>query len=360
MRRRLQKGSLRKVSEAWVGQWWEDHHRRSRTLGRVPEMSELEAQRELASILAPINRRISVTPRTFDGFVEYVYLPFYERKWKGSTLISNRDRIHHYLTSEFGSFMLTSFTRDQLQAFLDRKSAVGLSFSTVDHLRWDLNQIFKFAVAEDVLLKNPAEYLFTPRETKRPSKFTPSWEELRRLFSVLELRERLIYMLAFVAGMRPGEIFGLKWTHIGDNYVDMVQRVYRGKVDSPKTVRSRRQAALADDLVSLIVQWRDLSFRSDPDAWLFPSERMTTPLSKENWWRRHAKPRLDPLGLSWINFQALRRAHSTLLRAAGEDPKVVADQLGHGIETNLNVYTTTPLERRRQAGNKLASTLRLM
>jgi integrase len=177
---------------------------------------------------------------------------------------------------------------------------------------------------------------------------------------VLDLRERLIYMLAFVAGMRPGEIFGLKWAYIGNNHVNITQRVHRGKVDSPKTVRSRRQAALSDDLIALLAQWKEVCFRSGSDAWVFPSEKLTTPVSKENCWRRWIKPRLDPVGLSWINFQALRRAHSTLLRAVGEDPKVVADQLGHGIETNLNVYTTTPIERRKEGVNKLAAGLRLM
>src|SRR5256885_5936876 len=53
-------------------------------------------------------------------------------------------------------------------------------------------------------------------------------------------------------------------------------------------------------------------------------------------------------------------AHSSLLRAAGEDPKVVADQLGHGIGTNLDVYTTTSLERRLEGVNKLAAALRIM
>jgi integrase len=294
-----------------------------------------------------------------------------ETSWSTSTCLatSARGRVQRskriaieyaVLISPFGAHELSAFKRDQLQTFLDQKSAAGLSFSTVDHLRWDLKQIFRMAVSEGALLRSPAEILSTPRETRRPLRATPNWDQLKKLFSVLDLRERLIYMLAFVAGMRPGEIFGLKWAHIGNDHVNITQRVYRGKVDSPKTVRSRRQAALSDDLIALLAQWREVSFRSGSDAWVLPSEKLTTPLSKENCWRRWIKPRLDSLGLSWINFQALRRAHSTLLRAAGEDPKVVADQLGHGIETNLNVYTTTPIERRKEGVNKLAAGLRLM
>jgi len=98
-----------------------------------------------------------------------IYLPFYRRKWKRSTVMTNEDRFAHHLTSEFGSRSLGSFSREELQGFLDRKAAAGLSFSTVNHLRWELKQIFDMAVAEGFLQRNPAQLLFTPRECPRPA-----------------------------------------------------------------------------------------------------------------------------------------------------------------------------------------------
>jgi hypothetical protein len=80
--------------------------------------------------------------------VRQIYLPFYRRKWKDSTTGTNEDRIGHHVLSQFASRTLGSFSRDDLQRFLDEKAAAGLSFSTVDHLRWDLLQIFEMAVAE--------------------------------------------------------------------------------------------------------------------------------------------------------------------------------------------------------------------
>jgi len=38
-----------------------------------------------------------------------------------------------------------------LQVLLEEKAEVGLSLSVVDHLRWDLKQVFDMAVAEGVL-----------------------------------------------------------------------------------------------------------------------------------------------------------------------------------------------------------------
>ncbi len=62
-----------------------------------------------------------------------------------------------------------------------------------------------------------------------------------------------------------------------------------------------------------------------------------------NCWRRWIAPRLKRVGLEWVNFQVMRRTHSSLMRELKVDPKTVADQLGHSVDVNLNVYWTEPL-----------------
>ncbi len=49
----------------------------------------------------------------------------------------------------------------------------------------------------------------------------------------------------------------------------------------------------------------------------------------------------------------MRRTHASLSRRLGIDPKVVADQLGHSLGVNLNVYTKSDLEQRAEAVKKL-------
>ena len=77
-----------------------------------------------------------------------LFLPFYRRKWKESTASTTEERIRHHLVNRYKERHLTTFTRTQLQDFLDEKADQGLSTSTVDHLRWDLKQVFRFATAE--------------------------------------------------------------------------------------------------------------------------------------------------------------------------------------------------------------------
>ena len=66
-------------------------------------------------------------------------------------------------------------------------------------------------------------------------------------------------------------------------------------------------------------------------------------MAKDNCWRRKFLPKLKEAGLEWANFQVMRRTHSSLMRKLGVDPKLVADQLGHTLDVNLNVYTETDL-----------------
>jgi len=79
------------------------------------------------------------------------------------------------------------------------------------------------------------------------------------------------------------------------------------------------------------VQWRQQSRSCDPEAWVFPSAKFTTPLGRDNTWRGLIAPRLKTIQLEWATFQIMRRTHASLSRQAGIDPKLVADQLGHGL-----------------------------
>src|SRR5258708_8162370 len=101
---------------------------------------------------------------------------------------------------------------------LEEKAAVGLSYSVVAHLRWDLRQIFRMAVAEGYLPRNPAELLFVPREARRYPTARMTLDQVSVLFSALDLRERLIAGFAVLAGMRPGEIFALRCGDVVKGY----------------------------------------------------------------------------------------------------------------------------------------------
>jgi integrase len=118
-----------------------------------------------------------------------------------------------------------------------------------------------------------------------------------------------------------------------------------------------RSVALATTLREDIDAWLKQSPDCAPESWLFPSERLKTPMSKDNFMSRWMRPALSILKLEWVNFLVMRRTHASLMRDLGVDLKVVADSMGHDVGVNLNVYTSSSLESRLEAAETLGSAL---
>ena len=359
MRRRFQKGSLKKIDGRWIAQWWDQGGRKKKTLGKVSTKTKSQAESELAAILDPINARYSSPSALilFRDFVHNTYLPFYRRKWKRSTAVSNAERVDFYLVSVLGDEPLGKLTREGLQDFLDGKAAEGLSYSTVAHLRWDLRQILRMAKVEGYIVRNPAELLFVPREAPRGESRVMNSKEVQKCLVAFDGRAGLIVRLALLVGLRPGEIFALRCGRVREGYVEISERIYRRDLDVPKSRQSVRKAALPGQLYLELLSWIAALPDSSREAWVFPSEKATTPVAKDNLWRREIQPKLGAIDLGWVNFQVFRRTHATLMRESGADPKLVADHMGHTVDVNQNVYTQTPFLMRKDAVDAMANRL---
>jgi integrase len=285
------------------------------------------------------------------------YLPFFKHhRWKKSTAMTTQERIRVHLIPAFGDRELRSLKRKELQEFLEQKASNGLSFCYVDHLRWDIRSILKLAMEDGHIEHNPAGSINTPRQAAVKERKVMTCEDVSKAIGVLEFREALIVKLAICCGMRPGEILGLKWGHVAENYIEIRQRVYRGVIDTPKTRRSVRKIGLPPGIIADLASWRSISSRCEEENWVFPSERLT-PISRDNLWRRTIQPKFEKIGLGWASFQIMRRPFSSLTREVGADRKVIADQMGHGIGVNLDEYTITNLDQLTAATAKLEAWL---
>ena len=365
-RKRFQRGFLRKIKHGrlwvWIGKYYEDRRGRSKVLGHCAHMAEGAAWARLQEFLNPINETAGfrqTLPMDFKQYVMNVFLPQRRRKkWKDSTDRTTAERIQAYLVPAFDGRQLRDLTRDQLQRFLDIKTNDGLSKSVVSHLRWDLNAVFKMAANDGLIQGNPAGSLVTPKEAKTFEKRTMTKEEIHLALSVLDLRERIVFLLAVLVGMRPGEIFALRWGRVGPDMVNILERVYRRLPSDPKTERGKRVAAVPPDLAADIERWREVAVDLGSEALVFPSERGTF-LSRDNFLRRNIHNKLEKIELGWVNFQVLRRTQASLGHKEGVDPKAAADQRGHAIGVAIDTYTLTDLETKQQAVTTLEEALQL-
>lgn len=150
---------------------------------------------------------------------------------------ASKNRVRHHVLGTFGDRELKSFSREELQDFRDAKE------------------------------RNPADRLFTPGEARKPRRKPMNWKEVQQLFAVLDLRERLMAILAVVAGMRPSEILALQWKDIQGDAVVVRRRVCRGRLDRAKTERSVPDVAVPAELQSLLADWRTFVLDGSPSGW---------------------------------------------------------------------------------------------
>ncbi len=363
-RKRFQRGSLkprkRNGKLYWYAQWREYGEAKSKELGLHSTLSRADAETMLAAILQPINEGVGkpqLPVFTFKAFVNSTYLPVYRGKWKASTTMTEEVRIQVHLVKSLDSQLMTKIDREVLQGLLNKK-AKTMAQSGIDHLRFRLRSIFTLAVSEGVVERNPAVSLFTPRRCKASrEKHVLKPDDVTRLMGVLDLRERLVVSLATLEGMRPGEILGLQVGDIDGSSVWVKRRLYKGNIDLPKTRRSFRRVALSETSVELLQNWLEQVPETRPDAWLFPSVTLDSPVRRDNIWRRSMLPKLKKAKLQWATFQVMRRTFATLSKKAGVDAHTRSAQMGNTVDVNENEYAVSSFEDRLAAVRKMEATV---
>ncbi len=360
----MQRGSLKKVSyqggKAWRGQWREAGKGRTRILGRCADLTRGDALAELNRIVAAVNgREARVAPMvdTLRQYTENEYLAQMTRQWKASTAATTEQIIESHILREIGARPLAAITRKELQALLDRKTADGLSFSVVAHIRWQLRAILRMAKSDGLIITEPAEALVTPLQKNTTDKRVIGPDDIVRAQMVHNLPERLMLRLAVCEGMRPGEIIGLQIGDIQADGIHIERRIYRGKVDTPKSARSRRLIPPTPATRELLAAYLELIGDGAPDRWLFASENPAKPVSYSNIYRRRMQPALAGVGLGHVNFQILRRSWVTEFSQVEEDPHVRARLGGQSVDVHENHYRQSKAEVLQASMNKLGKHL---
>ena len=156
----------------------------------------------------------------------------------------------------------------------------SMSFSVVDHLRWDLGSMFEMAVAEKVIAVNPATTLYTPKAAKTGPCLVMTASDVEVVLGAVAGRERLILRLAIFSGFRPGEMLALRRRHVrsGGNPIEVEQRIIGATWTVQKWKDPHRGYSFST--ASMLCEWIDAAVESDPNAGSLLQTPGPTPSSK--------------------------------------------------------------------------------
>ncbi len=364
--RRYQRGSIcrSKNGEVWYGKYYPAPGipQKRVQLGRTSEIDAKQARVVLDDIVAVLNRNqahvLGVEP--VRRFVEQVYIPqkYENGEWRKGTGQEAGYLFRRSVLPEIGELRCRDLQAEHLRAVLRKLAGAGLSRESVSKVRFAMGDMVKRMVAEGYLTSNIAEGLKTPKLARRSDRSRlrrATLADYFRAWVVVDERERLAFDLVTFCGLRESEVYALKNGDLFELGAIRVERSwYKGEVNPTKTAEIRNVGVDLEIFARLRVWIETLPDRTK-DGWVFPNERMVKPLWPDNVLRRNVHPRLEPLGLDWINFAVLRRSHSTLHQERGTDPKIIADQQGHGLGVHLAEYVDSSLARKREASTALWS-----
>lgn len=226
-----------------------------------------------------------------------------------------------------------------------------------------------------VLFTHAQRYEFVPRghnpvtlvrQTGKRSRIPDILEpwEIKELWQSAMPRERAAISIEFGNGLRISEAFALHWKDINfeTGTASVTKGIVKGHVGEVKTEVSKKMVPLHEYQLEDLTAWRAVSSYPDDDDWIFASHRLrgTRPYWPHMILRRHVQPQAKKLGISkTIGWHTFRRTFASLLKANGEDVKVVQELCRHAnSNTTMSLYAQAFTEDARRAQNKVVVMVR--
>lgn len=309
-----------------------------------------------------------------------------------ATMAQYRRNIARHVVPHIGDLRLDKVTATRigkLYADLQRpdvnrggRAAGGLSKNTVLKVATNLAQMFDAAVKDRYIAVNPtkrkAAKAPTATAVKREQAEMVTWSPGQLSAFLTWDRDTFnddVHALWFIAahtGMRRSELLALRWADIDltAGRIQVRRALDTARPGEVKGTKSNRARGVDIDpgSVAVLRQWRTgraaLSFElARADALVFGTltGAPRCPVStSETFGRRIAKARraLGSDAIPAITLHGLRHTHATILLAAGENPKVVSERLGHAsVSFTLTVYAHVTPTMQRGAVDRFTAAL---
>ncbi|MDH2407173.1 tyrosine recombinase XerC [Streptomyces chitinivorans] len=236
------------------------------------------------------------------------------------------------IRKEFGPLPLASVKPSMVRAWLARLKKEGRKDSYVYALHNRLSQVMTDAVHDGLVTRNPCSRRTSPGGGK-PRPYVATTEQVWALYEAFEERYRLAVLLGAFAGLRVGEVCGLRRVD-----VDFTAREIRPSVQYPaeplKTDMSREAIPVPGALLELLPRPAE----GGPSTVLAQDGgEQVSPWAIERQIRA-VRPKVPGLP-EGFRYHDLRHYYASLLIASGADVKVVQHRLRHAsAKTTLDTY----------------------
>jgi integrase len=239
-----------------------------------------------------------------------------------------RDRVYPSL----GPLRVSEVQRRDVQGLADAMLAEHKDASTIRNALMPLRVIYRRALEDGDVAVSPTTNLRLPAvEGKRDRIVSP--EEARKLLGALSERDGLLWATALYAGLRRGEIMGLRIEDVDlAKGVIRIERSYDPKAyefTEPKSKAGKRSVPIASVLRDHLIEHKLRIGRSEG---LFFGRTPETPFDDSSLAARAATAWKNA-GLAGVTLHEARHTYASLMIAAGVNAKSLQTYMGHSSVT---------------------------
>ncbi len=332
---------------------------------------------------------IEETDKTFGDYApEWLIIYAQTHNVKISTVRVRQHEVDK-LMPYFKYLKMKSITKRRYQSALIDLKAQGFADNTLDGVHSTGRMIFKQAMGDDLIKKDPTQYAKVPRTQRTVEEIEnedniPEYLEKEELALFLKTAEEkgllydyLIFELLSYTGIRAGELCALKWpdinasTHeisITKTYYNPTNNLLKYDLLPPKTKKSIRAIDVDPVVFSLLDKHKALQNKAKMrlrDTWhdknfIFTCEKYPGyPI-----YIKLVESRMERLlKLAGLNENltphSLRHTHTSLLAEAGVSLPAIMDRLGHADdETTTRIYLHVTKTKKLEASQKFSELMK--
>jgi integrase len=390
----------------WMFSWFQimptgRRVRRKRQVGTLDQYkTEAAAERAVRSWRLAINSNeaYAFSGITMQDLIDHFRMKELDSSVEQGRAWSTRNRYETYLKKwiepRWGKHELASIKTPMVEEWLDQlrpmKKGLPSADSNLNKIRAErplapgtkakirniMGVVFNHAMRWEFTDRNPIKGLTRGAGVRQSSKrvSVPDILEVSEMQDILERllpRDRTLVLLSMVTGLRRGELAGLKWQDIdfANLQIDVQRSVVDQVVGRCKTEASQKPVPIDEYTMGDLLSWfHETPFR-EPEDWVFAtnSSRAGKKRGKQPLWlstvmRYHIEPVVRNLGIQKrVGWHTFRRTYATLLKANGEDVKVVQELLRHGSSrVTLDIYAQAQMPAKRAAQQKVVEMVRMV
>lgn len=276
-----------------------------------------------------------MSQRQIDAFIEMMTA---ERGSSNNTTISyKRDLtdLLNFLTTQ--GIELKKAKPADLENYLQNISKSFLSAKTQSRRLCAIREFYRFLYSEDLIKKNPTDYLQSPKTIKSLPKYLTE-SEISTLIDTASKQNTRIHLLLemlYASGMRVSELVSLPLNSVTQ---DEKTITITGKGNKERIVPLNTQT------IHLLNKWmirRESHLRKGrPSKWLFPSVSKSGHLTRDGFFKQLKKIALAAnIAPERVSPHVFRHSFASHLIAHDADLRSVQKMLGHADIATTEIYT---------------------